>query len=340
MPELSVVVPTHDNAAGLDRLLASLERQADPGAGWEVVVVDNNCTDATPQVVARHAARGRIPGLRRLAEPIQGARAARCRGVAETSAPLVAFVDDDNVLDPGWIAAALVFLASHARAGAVGGRIVHVFEDEPSPLVLEYAYGLSRQDYGEAPRRLAATGVVWLITAGLVARRAALEASGWLAAGYLAGRTAGRLTAGEDTELVLRIRRAGWELWYEPALRQEHHVPRHRMSVDHLCRVFRGNCRTDVIFDAMAMDAWPGVSWRWRYLGRELAAFTWGGARYAAKRLLGRAVPRDRVRAAQRHGRLRGALDLALDGRGLGRFEGRAPATAARERAAARLAGP
>jgi glycosyltransferase involved in cell wall biosynthesis len=331
MRDLSVVVPTWNQAAMLDGLLESLAAQVvPPDVAWEVVVVDNNCTDDTAAVVARHAAAERIPGLRRVVEPAQGARAARCRGVHETTAPLLALVDDDTLLDPGWIAAAVAFMAGHPRAGAVGGRIAIAWGAPPTPMCLRYAPHLAAQDYGDAERRLASTGLVWLVSAGLAVRREALAASGWVERGYLPGRIAHRPTAGEDNEMNLRIRRAGWELWYSPAMRQTHRVPASRMTVDAFCRLFRGNARTDVVFDAMSRDEWPALAWRARAFARELRDFAWYGARGVAKRLLGRAAPdgEDRVRAVMRRARLRGALDVLLDPHGLARFERDRPADA------------
>src|SRR5262249_24614838 len=156
MLDLSVVVPTWNQAGFLDALLASLAAQVvPPSLVWEVVVVDNNCTDDTAGVVARHVAAGRIPGLRPRLEPTQGARAARCRGHRETAAPLLALVDDDTVLEPGWVAAAAAFMAAHPRAGIVGGRIAIAWAAPPTPMCLRYAGQLAAQDYGDAEKRLA-----------------------------------------------------------------------------------------------------------------------------------------------------------------------------------------
>jgi hypothetical protein len=48
------------------------------------------------------------------------------------------------------------------------------------------------------------------------------------------------LSSGGDTEIVLRIDRAGWELWYDPAMELRHFIPRHRISHQYLCRLLHG----------------------------------------------------------------------------------------------------
>jgi hypothetical protein len=214
-------------------------------------------------------------------------------------------------------------MAAHPRAGIVGGRIAIEWGAPPTPMCLAHAGQLAAQDYGDVEKRLATTGHVWLVHAGAVVRREALVASGWVEAGYLPGRTAHLLTAGEDNELNLRIRRAGWEIWYSPAMRQTHRVPAARMTVDAFCRLFRGNARTDVVFDAMSRETWPSFPWRARLFARELRDFLRGTAGSAAKRALGRTAAdgEDRVRAVQRRARLRGALDVLVDQRGLERLQ-------------------
>ena len=121
MSELAVVICTYDNAAMLDRVLAALASQTAAREQWDVLVVDNNSGAETHDVLERHRANARVPGLRVVVEPIQGLTPARLRGVRETTAPWIAFVDDDCVLDEGWIDRALAFSRSHAECGGFGG---------------------------------------------------------------------------------------------------------------------------------------------------------------------------------------------------------------------------
>src|SRR5436189_3059393 len=107
----------------LDATLTALARQQPVAAGaWSCVVVDNNCTDSTAHVVERHCTEGAIPGLRSVREPIQGLTPARLRGVRSSAAPWIAFVDDDCILEPDWVAEALSFARTYPDVGAFGGR--------------------------------------------------------------------------------------------------------------------------------------------------------------------------------------------------------------------------
>src|SRR5687767_12997559 len=121
-PVVSVVVPTRGRAAYLEVTLDSLLDQRTEAA-YEIVVVDDGAPDATAAVVAarppvRYVAHGQGRGL----------NAARNTGLRESRAELVAFVDDDVLVPPGWLDALVEGSRRHARAEAFGGPIRARFE--------------------------------------------------------------------------------------------------------------------------------------------------------------------------------------------------------------------
>lgn len=231
---LDVVICTYDNARLLDRTLDALGRQrVPPGVRWRVLVVDNRCTDDTPAVVERHRRLGRFP-LRRVEEPVQGLTPARVRGVRETDGAWVAFVDDDCLLAEDWVAEAARFAAAHPECGAFGGRVVLEWEAPPPRHALSVPYAYAGRSRGDAPARVRS-----LAGAGLVVRRAALEATGWPARQFLADRTGARLVSGGDAEIVLRLA-ARHEVWYTPACVLRHVIPERRLSRAYLRRIVAG----------------------------------------------------------------------------------------------------
>jgi glycosyltransferase involved in cell wall biosynthesis len=95
---VSVIVPAHNAAALLPKLLAALDRTTFTGR-WETVVVDDASTDATGAIAAEWGARV----VR--TEQQSGPAAARNAGLAAARAPLIAFTDADCEPSPGWLAA-------------------------------------------------------------------------------------------------------------------------------------------------------------------------------------------------------------------------------------------
>lgn len=314
---MDVVICTYNNANLLDQALASLEAQeVNPGMAWSVLVVDNNCTDPTPDVVDRYIGRNRIPGLRRVRETRQGLAHARRRAIAETGDPILGFLDDDCLVTSTWVARTEAFFADHPEAGAVGSRVQLIWETPPDETILRYAQRYALHDHGDRPCRRTDRGPVWPPGAGLAVRRAALHASGWIDHGILVGRCGRQVTSGEDTELVCRIRHAGFEVWYNPAMELRHYIPRGRISVEYLCRLMRGNGQIEPVLELLAANVPATAGVRLRQLARSTRRMA--GILLATLGRdwlqLHRMSADHRVEFACRSGRLRGALDLLLHG--------------------------
>ena len=229
---IDVVICTYNNATLLDATLDTIVRQQVPeSVDWQVLVVNNNCTDETAQVVEKH--RRALP-LRAVVETEQGLTPARVRGVRETSREWIAFVDDDCLLAKNWIEQAAQFAAEHAECGAFGGQVIPRWEMTPPPFVLNRRYAFACKYHGETPHRRP-----WIAGAGMVVRREALTRCGWLDRQYLEDRKGGRLVSGGDMEIALRVGSV-YELWYNPACKLQHVIPARRMSREYVRGVTRG----------------------------------------------------------------------------------------------------
>jgi glycosyltransferase involved in cell wall biosynthesis len=231
-PTLSVVICTYNNSAGLAETLRHLRQQDPVPVRWEIIVVDNNCTDDTAAVLA--SAAQEMPELRCVREDRQGQMHARISGVRASRADVIAFVDDDNYLAQDWIAQALDFLANHPACGVFGGRIEILWETPPPPEIArrQYAYA-STNLAGEACQLV--DNERWnLRGAGLVCRKAPLLASGWLEWQLCVGRIGHGCMAGDDTEIVMRIARQGWEVWHVPQCTLRHAIAARRLNLKYL----------------------------------------------------------------------------------------------------------
>ncbi len=249
-PGVSVVICTFNNSAFLDRVLHGLASQiVSDKSNWEVLVVDNNCTDDSQDVILRHSRTGSLKNIRVVTEPIQGLTHARRRGVASTTLDWIAFVDDDCILDPHWVEAALRFADQQPRCGALGGAVTLDWESSLEAVPENYGWLLAQQDYGETPRR-----VDFLVGAGVVIRRAALEETGWIEGALLDDRVGMELISGGDMEIALRIRSAGWELWFTPACRLQHKIPSWRTKPDYLKRLAFGLGKSQMAVDALTFS--------------------------------------------------------------------------------------
>lgn len=133
--DLTVAVCTWNRAALLDRTLDRMRGLAVPsGIKWELIVVDNNCSDGTPAVVSRYESS--LP-VRRIVEPKQGHSNARNCAIDHARGDYLIWTDDDVLVEPDWLASYLAAFRRWPAAGYYGGKIAPWFEADPPPWVAE-----------------------------------------------------------------------------------------------------------------------------------------------------------------------------------------------------------
>ena len=207
-PEATAVVATRNRSARLRALLDSLAAQE--GVRYEVVVVDDGSTDETPQVIAEAGVR-----CVRHDAPL-GPAAARNAGWRAAGAPLVCFVDDDCVAEPGWLAA-MVAAQREDPSAVIQGHT------EPHPDEVHKHSAFSRSMLVDAPNN-------WFQTCNIAYPRELLERLGGFDETF-------RYPAGEDTDLAWRAKRLGASTRFEAGARVLHAV--HTLGAVRIARAAR-----------------------------------------------------------------------------------------------------
>jgi len=228
---IDLIVCTYNNAELLDKALGAISKQqVSIQINWNVLVVNNNCTDNTPEVLEKYSRSGRLK-LTTISEPLQGLTPARVCGVRNTSGEWIAFIDDDCLLDDQWTEQAARFALDHPHCGAFGGQVILDWEIKPPLYALNRKWAFAGKNHGgKAHRRK------WLAGAGMVIRRTALQNSGWLDEQFLKDRTGSGLVSGGDMEMGMRIA-AAHELWYNPACKLRHVIPASRLTRRYVRRI-------------------------------------------------------------------------------------------------------
>jgi GT2 family glycosyltransferase len=241
-PVAEVVVCTRNRAQLLAGACEAILQQDYAPALWRLVIVDNASTDDT-FAAARELERRYEGRVRAVREPEIGHCAARNAGIRATTAPIIAFTDDDALPDPAWLRT-LVASLTDGNALAAGGPVVPVITGEPPKWFLpdfvpylaiwEPPRGTTELRYNEYPR-----GV------NLAFRREVFERFGFFNTSL--GLKEGRPLYCDETEMCLRIERAGERIVYAPHSLVRHCVEAERLTVDWITRRFDAQGRSEAI---------------------------------------------------------------------------------------------
>ena len=257
--DFTVAIPTYNGESRLPQILQRLHTQIGVEyLNWEIIVVDNNSQDATARVVADYQAMWSCPGqLRYCLEPRQGAALARMRAVGEARSEWVGLLDDDNLPAQNWVAAAYAFAQAHPNAGAYASQIHGEFEVEVPSNFERIAPFLGITERGSDPHLYEADKLELPPGAGLVVSKSA-----WCASvpkqPTLKGRLGKSLVGGEDLEPLIYLHKAGWEIWYNPAMETYHQIPRWRLEKDYLIAISRGAGLNSCCLRTIETPFWQG----------------------------------------------------------------------------------
>ena len=235
---LTIAICTRNRAALLRRTLDSMSRVTVPGVViWEVLVIDNDSSDATPDVVAHFAA---LMPVRRIVEPRVGLSSARNAAVRAARGQYIIWADDDVIVETQWLAAYVRAFERWPDAVFFGGPIAPLFEGAPPPWLMpalgQVGNAYAARDLGDEERTLDG----WTLPYGA---NMAIRAAEQRAHPYdvRLGRHGERLSAGEEAAVLDALLAEGAEGRWVPAARVRHIIPATRQSLRYLREYYAGN---------------------------------------------------------------------------------------------------
>jgi len=290
---VTVVVPSHNPHLGrLRRSLRGLRDQTLAPGLWEALLVDNASSSFPSQEDYGDDAPGNVRVLR---EPRLGLTSARLAGIRASKGAVIVFVDDDNILAPGYIAEAVRLFERDARLGAAGGKSIPAFESPPLAWQGEFIPLLAVRDPGDAELVAAVFRPAGAprnqypafapLGAGMALRRE--PALAWAEA---VERDSGRrrldrsgtdLASGGDNDVVMTVLENGWSVGYFPSLSLDHVIPAARLDPRYLARLNRAMQRSWVqVLAFHGASPWEPIP-RWTVAPRKLKAWfayrAWAG---------------------------------------------------------------
>lgn len=148
--KISLVICTYNRDKYLPEALESIKNQSFDNTQFELIIVDNNSTDATASICEEFISRNPLLNIRYCFETQKGLSFARNRGVVEANAPVISYVDDDVILPPSFLQEMVAFFDQYNDAAGAGGKVIPKYENDTEPRWMnKYLNGfVGKVDYG------------------------------------------------------------------------------------------------------------------------------------------------------------------------------------------------
>ena len=237
--KLSVIIPTRNRMLTLmDALESILVEQSLSPEKYEILVVDNGSTDNTAKAIyQKNRDCGRIRYLY-ASEP--GLHVARHLGAQEAKGEILVYIDDDVILQPGWLEA-IELAFTEPSVSLVGGKILPRWEDKVPDWVnlfkQETEFGwtlgyLSLLDFGEITREIPGQ---FVFGCNFSIRKSVLFECGGFNPDSMPQELL-RFRGDGETALSLEVMKKGYKVVYEPKATLYHRVPSERLTIEYFCQ--------------------------------------------------------------------------------------------------------
>lgn len=234
-PSLSIAICTKDRPVLVERCLRSLQSVvADHSSAIEILIIDNAPSDNSTKTLVETFA-----NVRYICEPLAGLDVARNRALQEATGDYIAYLDDDVVVDRGWVMGFYAAWTEHPQAAAFTGLVLPYELATPAQILFEQAGGFRRGFdkiyYGQTleGNSLYPCGAgIFGAGCNMAYRREVVLAIGGFDVALDTGKP---LPGGGDLDMFYRIIRSGHALVYEPRYLVFH---QHRQTLEQLKRQY------------------------------------------------------------------------------------------------------
>lgn len=232
---LTAIICTYNRAKYIGNLLESLAKNDIGKSAYEIVLVDNNCTDNTREICEAFAKAHPDVQFRYVVESEQGLSAARNKGIKEAKGDVIVYVDDDALVDPHYLRTYSEWFAAHSETMACGGPIEPLYETEEPAWMTPYTKALltAWMNYGdkvrEYPRGRYPGG------GNAAYRKEVFDKVGLFNTAL--GRKGGNLMGSEEKDIFDKMHAMGMQVLYLPTPVLHHIIPQTKLEPDYFNRL-------------------------------------------------------------------------------------------------------
>ena len=270
---VSVIICCYNSAWIIERTLEALKCQkVRKGLLWEIILVDNNCTDDTVEKSQKSMQDCPVPFIV-VKEKKSGLANARKRGIAKAKYDIAIYCDDDNLLCPDYIDTMYGIMLSDPQIGAAGGKGIAEYQVEPDEIVRKNsgAYAVGSQKSHDC----------WLYGAGVTLRTNLVKEIYEHQRCYLMGRKGKELLSGDDSELVMSMVVRGYRIAPTDDVYYTHVLKANRLTAEYYEKLLIGLVRPAPVFDVFRAviydDSFKSILYRYY---ESVRAVLWSFWRY------------------------------------------------------------
>jgi succinoglycan biosynthesis protein ExoM len=220
--DISVILPTYNRAEMLRGALENLVTQETQGRfAYELVVVDNGSTDATAEVLRQVSANSPIP-IRAFRELDEGVAQARNRAVRESRGHWLAFIDDDELAQPDWLAQ-LHAVALSTGSPCIGGDVHLAMDTKELSSYGPVRRRSFRERIGTDKNPIRLQGRQLPGTDNVLYARHLFDSVGLFDTSMMRGSS--------DHDFAMRVQAAGHPMWHTSRAIVKHRIPPERRTI-------------------------------------------------------------------------------------------------------------
>lgn len=238
MFELSIIVCTYNREKFLPECLNSVALQQLEKNNFELVIVNNNCTDNTDNICKKFLAQHPELNITYVVEMEQGLSHARNRGIQEANAKYLTFIDDDAIAEVDFASNILTLFENYPDAVACGGKVLAKFEGKVPAWRNRFSDSLYFSHYDPGNRLFKYSGNSYPIGCNMTFRSDFFEKHASFNPEL--GRK-GKSGAGfEEKEVFAKIRALNFDYYYDPNQIVQHQIDIFRTQKPYTTKLSRG----------------------------------------------------------------------------------------------------
>jgi glycosyltransferase involved in cell wall biosynthesis len=236
--QLSIVICSYNRANYIYSALESLRKQEIDKNLFEIIVVDNNSTDNTLEIVKKFETENPDLNFIYTTEQNQGLSFARNKGIETAKGEIIVFIDDDAVAREDFAKNLLSHFGKYTEYAAVGGKVIPIFEtgEEPAWMSKYLERLVSKVDYGDTIQDFTTK---YPVGCNMAFRKSVFEKIGTF-------NTSLNLRS-DDKYIFRKIFKAKLRVLYAPDVFVRHHIEKERTTDAFLIRLSRLNGRSERI---------------------------------------------------------------------------------------------